>query len=109
MSFIDIFTWIVLLIIIMTAVGLFVFLGLWPGKVAHERNHPQADAIQIGSWVTLVLGFVFWPLILIWAYTRPPNVPPTSNAMEETDRLTHKITSLETRIALLEATREGTQ
>jgi hypothetical protein len=110
MSFIDLFTWFVLLIIVATVVGVFVFMGLWPGKVAHERNHPQAKAIQIGSWVALIMGVAFWPVVLVWAYTRPPNIQVAGSATgEETEDLSQKIAALETRLAQLESGRGGAQ
>ena len=71
MSFIDLFTWFVLLIIVATAVGVFVFMGLWPGKVAHERNHPQADAINVCGWWGVITMGLLLPLAWIWAYTKP--------------------------------------
>jgi len=49
LAFFDVFAWIVLLLLVATGVGVIVFLGLWPGKVARARNHPQAEAIAIGS------------------------------------------------------------
>ena len=73
MSGIDIFALIVLIIIIGTALAAFVFLGLWPGNIARQRNHPQVEAITIGSWVALIAGGVLWPIILIWAYVKPAN------------------------------------
>lgn len=73
MSGIDIFALIVLIIIIGTILAAFVFLGLWPGKIARQRNHPQVEAITIGSWVALIAGGVLWPIILIWAYVKPAN------------------------------------
>lgn len=72
MSGIDIFALIVLITIFAVVIGIFVFLGQWPGKVAHANNHPQAEAITIGSWVGLIAGGVLWPLILIWAYYKYP-------------------------------------
>ena len=42
------------------------------GRIARRRGHPWADAVAIGSWSTLVFGFVFWPLILVWAYVDVP-------------------------------------
>lgn len=69
MGFFDFFAWVVLLILVGSAVGVIVLMGSWPGKVAHARNHPQAEAIAIGGWLTLFLGFVLWPLVVIWAYT----------------------------------------
>ncbi len=40
------------LLLASTAVGIIVFLGLWPGKVAAMCNRPWADAITIGSFDT---------------------------------------------------------
>jgi len=70
-TFFDIFAWVVLVLLVGSGVTVVAFLGLWPGKVARARHHPQAEAIAIGSWLTLFLGFVLWPLIVIWAYMKP--------------------------------------
>ena len=43
-----------------------------PGMIARKRNHPWAEAVSVGSWVTLIFGFVFWPLVMIWAYVDAP-------------------------------------
>ena len=99
MTFIDIFTWIVLLITVVTVVGVFVFMGLWPGKVASQNNHPQAEAIKIGSWVALIMGFALWPVVLVWAYTKPTN----ANTAEHAAELNEKIVALETRLSQLES------
>jgi uncharacterized BrkB/YihY/UPF0761 family membrane protein len=69
---IDIFAWIVLLVLIATLVGVIVALGMMPGRIARKRNHPWAEAVTVGSWATLIFGFVFWPLVLIWAYVDVP-------------------------------------
>jgi len=71
MIVIDIFAWIVFLTMIATFVGIFAFLGMWPGKIARKRKHPYVDAITVGSWVALIAGGILWPLILIWAYATP--------------------------------------
>ncbi len=71
MSGIDIFAWIVLLVMIGAAVVVFVVLGLLPGKVARGRGHPQAEAINVASWLALIFGFAAWPFVLVWAYLRP--------------------------------------
>ena len=104
MTFIDVFTWFVLLITIATAVGVFVLMGLWPGKVAAQNNHPQAEAIKIGSWVVLIMGFALWPVVLVWAYTKPVKV----NAAEHTAELNDKIVALETRLSQVESIRVDT-
>lgn len=72
MSFIDIFAWIVLAVLLLTAVGLFVAMGMIPGRIARRRGHPWAEAVAVGSWATLICGFVFWPLVLTWAYVDAP-------------------------------------
>lgn len=72
MPLIDIFTWVVLLVVAATLVASLIALGVMPGRIARKRGHPWAQAVSIGSWATLVFGFVFWPLILVWAYVDVP-------------------------------------
>ena len=110
MAFFDIFAWIVLLLLVSTGVGVIVLLGLWPANVARARNHPQAEAIVIGSWLTLLLGFVLWPLVVIWAYMKPVQ----GGAVAPGDGLEKKLAALQERLAQLETAArtvggEGTQ
>jgi hypothetical protein len=77
MAFIDIFAWFVLLVLIATLAAVFIALGMMPGRIARKRGHPWAQAVAVGGWATLIFGFVFWPLILIWAYV---DVPPKPGA-----------------------------
>lgn len=72
MGFIDIFAWIVLIVLAVSTVAVIVFLAMLPGMVARRRNHPWAQAVTVGGWVTLFLGFVLWPIVLIWAYVDVP-------------------------------------
>lgn len=72
MSGLDIFAWIVLIVLLATLVAIFVALGMMPGRIARRRGHPWAEAVTVGSWATLIFGFVFWPLVLIWAYVDVP-------------------------------------
>lgn len=99
MTFFDVFAWFVLLLLVSTAVGILVFVGLWPGKVARERNHPWADAIAIGSWLTLFLGFVFWPVVAIWAHM----TPRTTSSSADPTLPDASLYALEKRVADLEA------
>jgi hypothetical protein len=99
MAFFDIFAWIVLMLLVATGVGVVVLLGLWPARVAQARNHPQAEAIAIGSWLTLFLGFVLWPLVAIWAHMKP--VP--GDLRTPGDISGKKLAALEERLARLEA------
>ena len=79
MGFFDIFAWIVMAILVASGVGIVMLMGMWPGRIAHARKHPQAEAIAVGGWLTLFLGFVFWPLVVIWAYAKPQNPPSSDN------------------------------
>ena len=72
MTFIDVFAWIVLIVVLGALVAVFVALGMMPGRIARKRGHPYAEAVAVGSWAALVFGFVLWPLILVWAYVDVP-------------------------------------
>ena len=106
MSGIDIFAWVVLLVIIGSVVVVFVVLGMLPGKVARKNDHPQAQAINVASWLALVFGFAAWPFVMVWAYLRPV-VRPLDEPEDEAVR--RRIVGLEARIAELEASQEGGQ
>lgn len=78
MTALDIFAWIVLLVLVASSVAVVIYLAMLPGMVARKRNHPWAKAVAVGGWVTLFLGFAFWPLVLVWAYV---DVPTTSGSV----------------------------
>lgn len=72
MSFIDYFAWFVLIFLLLTAVAAFVAMAMAPGYIAKSRNHPWTQAVTVAGWVTLICGFVLWPVVLIWAYVDTP-------------------------------------
>ena len=70
MTGIDIFALIILLVLLLTAVAVWAVLGMYPGKIARGRNHPQAEAIAVcGWWGVITLGLLL-PIAWIWAYTK---------------------------------------
>jgi hypothetical protein len=73
MSSIDYFAAFVLLVLVLTAVATIIAVGAAPGYIAKQRNHPWAQAVAVAGWVTLVCGFVLWPLALVWAFVDAPN------------------------------------
>ena len=88
MDGLDITAFVLMAFMAAIAIGLFVFLGGWPGRVARRLDHPYADAVSVGGWVTLVLGGVGWPFILIWAYAVPkrePTLSPEKNVATASD------------------------
>jgi hypothetical protein len=72
MSFLDLFAWLVLLVLFASAVAMFFIAGSLPGHIAKGRNHPCAQAVTVAGWVTLICGFALWPIALIWAYVDVP-------------------------------------
>lgn len=86
MSGLDIFAWIVLIVLAASTVFVIVFMAMWPGMVARRRNHPWAEAVSVGGWVTLFLGFVLWPAVLIWAYVDVPARPGPAASETEAAR-----------------------
>lgn len=72
MTLTDVFAWFVFIILIAIVVATIAALGMIPGHIARKRQHPWAEAVTIGGWATLICGFVFWPLVLIWAFVDIP-------------------------------------
>jgi hypothetical protein len=72
MSGLDIFAWIVLFILAASALAMFFIAGWLPGHIAKARAHPQAEAVTVAGWVTLIFGFALWPIALIWAFVDVP-------------------------------------
>ncbi|NOR43593.1 MAG: DUF3302 domain-containing protein [Gammaproteobacteria bacterium] len=73
MDGLDIFALIILLVLAVVAVGIWVALGMLPGKIARSRNHPQAEAINVAGWWGVITMGLLLPLAFIWAYTKPEN------------------------------------
>jgi Protein of unknown function (DUF3302) len=72
MSTLDIFAWIVLVVLLLSTVTVIVFMAMLPGMIARSRNHPWAEAVTVAGWITLFFGFVLWPVAVIWAYVDVP-------------------------------------
>jgi membrane-bound acyltransferase YfiQ involved in biofilm formation len=72
MSFLDLFAWIVLIIMLASTAAVICIAGWLPGHIAKTRNHPWAQAVTVAGWVFLFLGFALWPVVLIWAYVDVP-------------------------------------
>ena len=91
----DIFSFVVLAVLVAVTVYLAILLGAQPGRIAERRGHPQADAIRVAGWVGLLTLGLFWPLALIWAYTRPGSPAAGSDAEERLAELSQRVERLE--------------
>lgn len=99
MTGIDYFAWLVFIIIVISAVAVFVLLAQLPGNTARERNHPQAEAINIASWLGLLLTLgVVWVLAMVWSRMVPVGVASDVTS-DELQNLRAKVTELESRLA----------
>ncbi|HEY8899621.1 MAG TPA: DUF3302 domain-containing protein [Chthoniobacterales bacterium] len=79
-----------------------------PYNIAKARNHPHADAIHAGGWVSLFTLHAIWPFLWLWAYAYHPEhgyagkpadktAPPSPGAKDD------HVAALQSRIAELEA------
>lgn len=66
---------IILVVIFLIVIWIYAVLAKIPGEKARERGHPQADAINVLSWIGLLFGGVPWLLALVWAHMKPIGVP----------------------------------
>jgi uncharacterized BrkB/YihY/UPF0761 family membrane protein len=99
MSGLDIFAVIVILLLVLIAIALAVFVGALPGRIAHNRGHPFAEAVTVAGWIALI--FVpLWPLALIWAYVDLPRKPQSSSDLEDVRR---RLSAVEGRLQMREA------
>jgi len=83
MTGLDIFALVILIVLAAAVVGAWIILGMLPGKIAHARNHPQAEAINICGWWGVITMGILLPLAFIWAYTKPGVSQPEMTALEQ--------------------------
>ena len=67
----DMFSLIVIGVLVAVVIWLAVLFGSLPGKIASQRGHPQADAIGVSGWIGLITFGIAWFVALVWAYIRP--------------------------------------
>jgi hypothetical protein len=62
---------VILFIVPVVLIVLFWLVHILPEKIAHNRHHPQFEAIRTLCLLSLVFGGLLWPLAWIWAYSKP--------------------------------------
>ncbi len=93
--FLDIFSLVVIGILVGFAIWLVVLLGPMPGNIAKQRGHPQADAVNVLGWIGVITLGLAWPIALIWAFIR--------TGEQQTEFLSERVAVLEAEIAALKA------
>ncbi len=87
MSGLDIFAIIVLLVSALV---------IW---IAKNRNHPQADAINVASWLGLLFtGGILWILAMVWSRMDPLAKPVGGAGKDEVAALRARIAELEAQL-----------
>ncbi len=93
--FLDIFSLVVIGILVGFVIWLVVLLGPMPGNIAKQRGHPQADAVNVLGWIGVITLGLAWPIALIWAFIR--------TGEQQTECLGQRVAALEVEIAALKA------
>ncbi len=68
MDFLSLFALFVLITLLSSVIGIALLLGYLPGRIARERNHPQAEAVSMCGWVGLLTAGLLLPVAFVWAY-----------------------------------------
>jgi hypothetical protein len=67
----EVIAWVVLVVVPVIGLVVFWLVHILPEKIAEQKHHPQAKAIQTLCLLSLVFGGLLWPLAWLWAYSKP--------------------------------------
>jgi hypothetical protein len=62
---------VVIFVVPVVLIVLFWLVHILPEKIAHQKHHPQFEAIRTMCLLSLAFGGLLWPLAWLWAYTKP--------------------------------------
>ena len=99
----DAFTFLVMFIVVVAAIFLLVKLGGLPGKIARDRNHPQADAIRACGWLGLATLGLLWPIAFVWSFAKPAVITNPDGQASQEGKLFAQIAELQAKISELES------
>jgi len=81
----DLFALVILVVMVGLAAAVWALLALLPGRIAKQRGHAQAEAINVcGWWGAITLGLLL-PVAWIWAFTKPA----TESSMDDVRAVTN--------------------
>jgi hypothetical protein len=110
----DVMSWVVLVVAPLICITVFWLVHILPEKIAIQKQHPQAKAIQVLCLLSLFFGGLLWPLAWLWAYSKPvlhklaygtdkvPHGPDHSQALPDNDE-TEELRQLRRRVSELES------
>lgn len=74
-----------------------------PYEIAKKRNHPHAETIHYGGWISMFTLHAIWPFLWIWATIyHADRGYGFSNADQNSHQILDKFEALEKRLAELE-------
>ncbi|HEY7085215.1 MAG TPA: DUF3302 domain-containing protein [Hyphomicrobiaceae bacterium] len=96
----DAIAFLVFAVLITVTIVIVVFLEQLPGRLARQRAHLQAAAVNVAGWLGLATLGLLWPVALIWAFIAPNSSSPLGS---RSDRQAGEIeTSAERRLPMHE-------
>ena len=69
--FLNYFALLLLLLALGAVFYIFIYIHELPYETAKHRNHPHQEAIYVACWLSLFTLHAIWPLVYIWALTKP--------------------------------------
>ena len=111
--FLDYLALALLLLGVTAMIYLLIFLHDIPHMIAKKRNHPQTEAIHVACWLSLFTLHALWPLVFIWAVSKPAKLavavhPVTGASQEELEATVRQIQQALAEVqAQLQATPSG--
>jgi hypothetical protein len=99
----DVFTFLVMFMIVAATIFLLLKLGGLPGKIARDRNHPQADAIRVCGWLGLATLGLLWPIAFVWSFTKPSVIASPAGQASQDGKLSAQIVELQAKVSVLES------
>ena len=85
MTGLDFFALFVLLVLFAVVIVGAIVLAMLPGKIAKQRHHPQAEAINVCGWFGVLTMGILLPLAYIWAYTKTEKMQVESENVNKED------------------------
>ena len=77
----------------------FIYIHDIPYEIAKKNNHPHAETIHVGCWLSIFTLNALWPLLFLWAKARPTALQVNVEGFEEIAILRQRIDALEKQLA----------
>src|SRR6266513_2203371 len=111
----DVIAWFAFIIVPPVLIVAFLAVHIIPEKIAEKRHHPQLGAIKCLCFLSLVFGGLLWPIVWLWAYSKPvlhkmaygTDVDDSHGNLHGEKPATNELEQLRARITELEAEVKG--